>query len=348
MKKNDSGSFCNPSPLLLILLVVCITGCSSLLPGNDTAAYPPTYLKGVNIFFMPPRNAYTADDFSESLDRLTLDGVNTLFLIPYYFSSNGASSEIVATSQTITDSYLKAAITLAQERGFRVYLKPHIDLLNGKPRYTIVPANLTVWGLSYQSFIDHYLAIATACAIDGFVLGTELDGVADTDVFMSIAKRIRNSFSGELLYAASYDHFITAKVNSVVDAVGVDAYFNLDSNDPPSRATIMESTNYWLTILSEQAAKAGKPVIITEVGFCSRTGVTSNPGRWDGAAAVDLTLQEDCYEALLSQAANFKNIRGIAWWQWELGRVGGSANTDYTPRGKPAELVLQRYWGSHE
>jgi hypothetical protein len=329
----------------MLLFSLSLVACSGSTDSNTSRDYPESYGKGMNIFFMPPRNAFTPSDFSESLSRLKKDGITDLFLIPYYFSRDERSDSIFPTGQTIADSALALAIGLAGDSGFSMALKPHVDCLNGVPRYRIDPANMQKWAGHYAAFALHYARISAAMGLQRFVVGTELDNVSETKEFFEIIAKVRTAFTGEILYAASWDHFIDAEIWKHVDAIGVDAYFNLDNARQHSMSALMESWNYWLNVISEVGSSEGKPVILTEAGFCSRNGAAVNPGSWETAPVYNGQVQADCYRALLSQAASFKKITGIFWWQWELGGAGGENNCDYTPRDKPAEKVLKEYWG---
>ena len=311
---------------------------------EDRIGYGPEYGKGMNIFFMPPRNAFNSGDFIESLDKLHSLGVNTLFLVPYYFSPDQASDRIYATAKTIPDSQLVRAITLGREQGFAVVLKPHIDLENGEPRFKIVPTDFAAWLANYKTFILHYLEIARSEDLPDFVIGTELDGVSERDGFRRLCDSLRGTSPIRLTYAASFDHFIGTGIWEHVDRMGINAYFNLDNNRPPSRQALRETWNYWLNLVSTFASLKGMPVIFTEVGYFSRTTAAKNLGDWSGNKAPDPDLQGECYAALLSQAWEFPAIKGIAWWQWELGGIGGLENNDATPRDKPAENVIRSYW----
>jgi hypothetical protein len=299
----------------------------------------------MNIFFMPPRNAFSPEDFSESLSRLKQDGITDLFLIPYFFSPDERSDSIFPTARTIEDSALIHAISLSKDSGFSVALKPHIDLLNGTPRYRISPDNMGKWSLHYAAFIGKYLELSNMMGLSRFVIGTEIDRVSESDEFVDIISKARTVYAGHLLYAASYDHFVNSKIWKYVDEIGVDAYFNLDNSSDYSMNTVMETWNYWLNLISRVASNYDKPVIITEVGYISADGATRNPGSWETSFAYNGDVQADCYKALLSQAGNFGRITGIFWWQWDLGGVGGPGTIDYTPRGKPAEQVIKEYWG---
>ncbi len=328
----------------ILLSFSILLHCSSLEEPCASCDYPDSYCKGMNVFFMPPRNAFSKSDFNESLSRLKKDGITDLFLIPYYFSNDEHSDSIFPTAQTISDSELVEAIRLSRYSGFSVALKPQIDLLNGIPRYRIVPGNIKKWTEQYAAFIKKYIAISVATGLNRFVIGTELDHVSETDEFIRIVSQARSMFSGQILYAASFDHAINATIWKYVDAIGVDAYFNLDNGSHYSINTLMDSWNYWLDVMSAISSNYGKPIILTEVGYVSRDGATKNPGSWEKSASYNGQVQADCYKALLSQACSCKKIIGIFWWQWELHGIGGVNNIDYTPRDKPAEQVIRDYW----
>jgi hypothetical protein len=306
--------------------------------------YRGDYSKGMNIFFKPPRNTFTEADFSESLARLKSDGINTVFLVPYYISENENSDDIDSTSETLPDSQLYRAIELSKRYGFSVILKPHIDLKNDVPRYKINPTNYSRWIINYKSFILRYLTIAVNAGLHDFVIGTELDDVVENEKFYDFCDSIRNVYSMRLIYAASFNHFLSTGLWNHVDIIGVNAYFNLDDNLPPSISRLHETWNYWLNVISDFSALKGKPVIFTEVCYFSRSTAAQNPGTWSGNPPADCNVQKECYEALLSQACNFERIIGICWWQWELNKIGGLSNNDATPRDKPAEEVLRSYW----
>ena len=294
---------------------------------------------------MPPRNVFDETDFSEHLTRMKQNGINSIFLSPVFFTESPSSDSIFATSATLPDSQLYRAITLAEQNGFTVALKPLVNCLDDMPRYKINPANFETWFLSYKKFILHYFTIAETFHHTGFVIGTELDGVSDSRPFLHLCDSLRSNSTISIIYSGSYNHFITTTLWDHVDIMGINAYFNLDNSEPPSPAVLHESWNYWLNLINQYAEIHNKQVMITETGFLSRPDAAQNPGSFSGTPVSDLSVQKECYEALLSQAALFTSIKGIYFWQWELGDNGRIDCCDYTPRGKPAEDVVKKYWG---
>jgi hypothetical protein len=65
-----------------------------------------------------------------------------------------------------------------------------------------------------------------------------------------------------------------------------------------------------------------------------------------GDAPVNLQVQADAYAAFFETVWRQPWFGGVYWWKWFSDPDdGGTENNDYTPRRKPAELVLQQYFG---
>jgi hypothetical protein len=327
--------------LLIPTLTVLFLSCNSQF---SECEYGDTYGKGVSIFFMQTRNSFNIADFTENLYKLKSIGINTLFLSPSHFTPNSNATAIDSTSETLPDSELCQAIVLAKSQGFTVVLKPHINCTNDQPRYMINPYNYPKWLALYKHFILHYLSIAETYKLSSFVIATELDNVVEHDEFISFCDSIRASTDISIIYSSSFNQFVNTKLWQHVDVMGINAYFNLDNSLPPSPNTMHETWNYWLNLISQYSSIKRKSVIITEVGYMSRNTAAKNPGDFSGDKIKDFTVQKECYEALLSQAGKFEQIKSIIFWQWELGRHGDADSCDYTPRDKPAETVLKKYW----
>jgi hypothetical protein len=83
----------------------------------------------------------------------------------------------------------------------------------------------------------------------------------------------------------------------------------------------------------------GKPVIFTELGYRSADGTNRAPWDFERPAAYDAGEQADCYEAAFRVWSQQPWMRGIFWWSWPV-PPPGPADTDYSPRDKPAEPIL--------
>ncbi len=302
------------------------------------------YKKGMNIFFMNYRNKYEEADFKSNISELKGIGITTLFLVPYYFCANETDNVINSTRETIPISQLDSAISICTSYNIEVILKPHIDLINGVGRYKLSPSNLEIWCQNYWEKIKPLCFLAQEYNHEYFVLATELDKIINTSCFSSIIDSTRTVYKGKLIYASSYDHFLDVSIWDKIDVIGINAYYNLNNNKNCNLAVFAESWNYWLNIISDFSTQMGKKVIITETGFFCNEGVGNNPGDWTCSGDICFNAQAVGYESLLMQAYNFNNIIGIFWWQWELQNSGGLKNYDYTPKNKPAEDILRKYW----
>jgi len=330
--------------LFFTIVSICsLCTCSSPF---EECNYDTDYSKGISIFFYAKnRNSFEENDFNETISRLKSIGINTVFLIPFYITPDVQSDSIDPDENlTIPDSQLCQAISIAKSQSMNVVLKPQLNCRSGKPRFSINPLNYQRWLTNYKVFITHYLSISQKYALRSFVIATELDSVVEKNEFIAFCDSVRKSAGVTIIYSSSFNHFISTKLWPHIDIMGINAYFNFDNSIPPSPAALHESWNYWLNLLSQYSEIKGKPVMITEVGYMSRGNAAKNPGDFSGNYTPDMNVQNECYEALLSQACNFDKIKGIIFWQWELGKIGGITNSDYTPRGKPAEQTIKKYW----
>jgi hypothetical protein len=88
--------------------------------------------------------------------------------------------------------------------------------------------------------------------------------------------------------------------------------------------------------------RVGKPLLFTEIGWCSQEGAASEPWNYfhkQKATPAGLEEQRNCYHAFLKTWADTPEVGGMIWWEWNDDR-GGPEDYNYTPRGKPAEKVL--------
>jgi hypothetical protein len=98
--------------------------------------------------------------------------------------------------------------------------------------------------------------------------------------------------------------------------------------------------------LDALAARTGKSVLVAEVGLRSARGAALKP--WESAeervAEPDPVLQAEVLADWLAVLER-PSIAGILVWRWFTDPdAGGTADTDFTVQGKPAEGVLLCAW----
>jgi hypothetical protein len=331
----------------IVSVLVALFANSCITSPSSVKLYSSNYLKGMNVFFMSSRNCYRPVEYENTLNKLLLAGVNTVFIITFYYVKDEIADSIFATKETVPDSILCKIIEHTRAKGIEPILKPHIDLMNSMPRYLMKPTNMSRWIGFYKDILLRYIEISNTYGLNKIVIGTEINNIADCKEFHALIRdTLRHNYNGELLYASSFDHFLSSSIWSEVDAIGVNAYFNLCQRDDCLQADLVQSWNYWLNIIDRISISKKKPVFITEIGYYSRDGCAINPGDWSKGGHINFDEQAQAYEALLCQAYAFNNIKGIFWWQWELNNLWENDSSDYTPNNKPAEQILRKFWNN--
>jgi hypothetical protein len=236
----------------------------------------------------------------------------------------------------------------ARSLGLEVTLKPQIDILPSGWVGTITPSDPAAWFDSLQATIYHYADLAQQGGAGMLVIGTEfqsMSGPAYTARWQQLIAGVRQRFSGRLTYAANFDEFQQVQFWPSLDYVGVDGYWRLSNvADPPleSLLSAWASTGH-VDALRRTALAAGRPVLLTEIGYRSIAGATIHPNLWSTTGALDLSEQANAYEAAFRTFAGQPWFAGLYWWSWPATLPPDGSNTDYTPTFKPAEQVMQSW-----
>lgn len=325
-----------------------LTGATGMSP---TSAQPPRPvpqpvsgpLLGVNL------TAYTRDGYGQPSVRKAIDtladlGSTAVTLVPtWYMSSSQANRIAPDPDKSPSDSSLDRAISWSRQAGLQVILKPHVDVIDDSYRGEIRPANFDRWFRSYGDFIDHYATYASARSVDLFVAGTELKTVStETDRWRSVIQLVRDRYRGPVTYAANWDEVDQVQFWDDLDAIGVDAYYEL-SPDDGSTPTLQSLVDAWKGVsakLESTSESWQRPVLLTEVGFPSQTGATVKPYEVTDQPA-DQSIQALAYKATFKALSGSSWLRGISWWSWRADPSPEEDHeTDYSPEGKQAQKAL--------
>jgi hypothetical protein len=215
----------------------------------------------------------------------------------------------------------------------------------GEWRGTLAPDDVDAWWSAYEAFVLHYAAIASDAGASALVVGSELGSTeAWRDRWYHLLGRVERAYTGALWYSANWDHYEKVSFWSRLDAIGVTGYFELTKDADASEADLARAWTAPRDALLAFAAKAGKPLVLTEVGYPSRDGSTTQPWDYTSTAAIDLEEQRRAFAALATAWADTE-LGGVLVWEW--GEGGGAKDGGYTPRGKPAACELAR-WFTHQ
>lgn len=224
----------------------------------------------------------------------------------------------------------------------------------------------TTWMASYTAYVmpfaqlagKHYPSVAM------FEVASELDiaFLAIPQSWRTLVSSIRSVYPGKLTIAANYGNALQITWWDALDYVGLDMYQGLGSIIPVLGVapTVADLFTAWQPILAQAQAlhtSTGLPIILTEVGYQSRPSCHARP--WgtkdrdpqDDSAWIqnhDPACQANCYEALLQAWTPQPWFAGVYWWLWRTDPShGGPGDSDFTPHGKPAEVVLRRWYGNY-
>lgn len=291
-------------------------------------------------------NGYAGASAQTAIRDIARTGANTLVLIVTAYQDDPAGANVSADPQrTPNPAAVATAMGIAAAEGLDVVIKPHVDLESGAWRGTIAPADTDAWFEAYGAFVLSFAAFAESNGARQFVVGTELAGtITHESHWRDLIKQTRDAFSGEVLYAASWDEASLVGFWDALDYVGVDFYAPVTYRADAGRLEILEGWQEWIRRLEILHKLAGRPVVFTEIGYRSVDEAGMHPYDFSGSAKVDLNEQTDLYWAAIQAAGSRDWIEGLYWWNWLASGDGGPANTDYTPSGKPAEKELADAW----
>ena len=216
---------------------------------------------------------------------------------------------------------------------------------------------------SYRAWVFPYFRAAAQAGIYMIEVSSELDtafGRAENEqAWRRFVADIRAlPFEGKVSVAMGYP---TDPWLSALDFVGIDLYPSFTPAMPlgqaPSVDSLVAQYEAQVTPMLQQYAARGLRVIISETGFQSRPNCHlrawgtplldfDDDSAW--VEVVDVQCQATAYEALMRYVSAHPEIEGLYLWLWRTDpTTAGTFNNDFTPHGKPAEVVLRRFFGNY-
>lgn len=310
--------------------------------------------KGINliIYYNDP---YFESKVNQLLDSLARLGVNSVGVMLPFVQEQIDSSEVSPdASQSLSNANLAILIRAAKARGMSVMLRPVLDeqnLLQQNPQFwrgVLDPADISAWFDSYTRFLLPLATIAQKQGADMFSVGIELSSLEPyTDNWLTLIAQVRAVYSGELLYSLNWDR-LTEDPPLFLDAlddVGVDAFFPLTDvptgSLDPSVPDLAQAWTKWLGVTRAymQDSRTPRSMIFTELGVRAQQGAFQRPYTWNTDTGPSGESQARYYDAACQATASL-GLSGVYWWYTSLEPSPDMA--DFDPRGKPAEIEVQR------
>jgi hypothetical protein len=304
--------------------------------------------RGLAFASWKPR-AYATAQAADALAQLAATGATDVAIVTTAYLRHDSDSEVaVWDHRTPTHDALRAALRVARRLGLRTALKPQVDLVGGGYRGAIAPNDPDRWFASYRDFLLPLAEVATDEGCASFWIGTELDSMTRyLDHWREVIEATRALFAGPLVYCANWTDLEsdeTFELGQIVDIFGVDAYFPVAEDPDASVGEMIDAWGRWTPFLEAAAHATGRPLLVTELGCTSQRGAAVEPWDYAERASVDLEVQARYYEAALRALTDCPAVAGLCFWAWGIGPAGPT-DRSHSPRNKPAEAVLRRFWG---
>lgn len=271
----------------------------------------------------------------------------TAVLIPFTLDQPDVRSSGVMARGAETE-VLIVLTREAREAGLAVVWMPVLELEHGGPtdwRGRIAPTDRSAWWTAYADAIVARATLAEQLGVRLFAIGSELTSMStddDGNEWRRLATRARTVFSGRLAYVANHDALDQLAAFGGVDVAGVSAYFPLASSPDAPADELARAWRGHAAALGTLAADTGLPVYAFEVGYPSLDGGAVRPWDYTRGTAVDLEEQRAAYAAAAAALAEEPSVHGVFFWIW-FG-PGGPFDRYYTPRGKPAQQVMESFF----
>jgi hypothetical protein len=288
-------------------------------------------------------------NYKRAIDEIAGLGARSISFFVTNYQEDIRSNTIYLNLRASEPLQLQEMIDHAHRRGLSVFLFPTLHLQHLGPnewRGVLAPTNPDQWWDNYFRIIRYYLHIATNHDVEMFSIGSELcANEQDYDRWMKIIRYCRENYGGLLTYSANWDHFHNISFVRHLDFFGMNAYFGLTNKNDPKYPELIEAWKPAKERIQEAYREYSKPILFTEIGYPSVDGTAAKPWNYFSTEPIDLEEQALCYQAFIDTwDPPPPYLHGVYFYNWW--GSGGIGDKDYTPRDKPAEDVLRRWYVS--
>ena len=252
---------------------------------------------------------------------------------------------------------IKITIDSAHKAGVKVMLKPQVWVGGGWVGGLdfATDKDWEQWENEYEKYILPFAKIADSTKAELLCIGTELkiSVVKRPQFWRNLIAKTRAIYHGKLVYAANWDEYPLITFWDKLDYIGIDAYFSLVPKATPSVSELETAWNPHLIDIQTFQKQQKKPVLFTEFGYMPIDSCTYKS--WEiekrrRGMPINEAAQANAIDALFTVFWKENWWAGGFLWKWfpEVKATEGREMKDYTPQGKQAINVLQKWYGENK
>jgi hypothetical protein len=288
------------------------------------------------------------------LDALKATGADAISQTPFGWQKDKNSPEITYKLENDRQWWgessrgIQATMDSSARHDIMNMLKPHLWVSGSWPGDIEMTSegDWASWFTNYTGFILDYARLAESHKIPMLCIGTELEMTSSrTSEWRKLIAQVRTVYKGKLTYAANFTEFERVEFWDDLDYIGIQAYFPLSTINNPTLSDLKLGWKKPLVKIENIVKQYNKPVIFTEIGYCNTIDAAREPWIWPSERKeVELSenIQALCYEAFFETAWEKSWMAGVFFWKWYPD--GRYRDPDFTPQGKKAEQVMQKYF----
>jgi hypothetical protein len=289
-------------------------------------------------------------DYRPAVAEVADLGASAASVVVNLYQENGASAEPGRhPKRTASDATVLATVRAARARGLAVLVVPVVLLEHpGEKEWrgNVAPPEVEAWFRGYRRELLRLASVAREGGATCFCVGSELSSLERHETrWRLLIDEVRGALPGvALTYGANWDHYDEVPFWDALDLVGLSGYYELAKSEGASDDELRSAWSRVRDRLADWRARRtpGKRLLFTEVGYASQRGCSTKPWNYLLSKTVDLDEQRRCYEAFLDAWRASPDLAGVFFYEWY--GEGGPDDATYTPRGKPTEQVLRRWF----
>lgn len=331
---------------------------SIFINANCQSAKPTkTSEKITGLTLVAPHRPFT----NAPIQEIQVAKAQWIAIVPYSFTRSGTPSVMYEGDrkngrQDWGESHegIRVCIDSAHKAGLKVMLKPQVWVGGGWIGGLDFPtdADWEKWEKGYENYVLPIVKIADSMNVELFCIGTEvkMSATKRPQFWRNLIAKIRPMFKGKLTYAANWDEYPLVTFWNDLDYIGIDAYFSLVPKATPSVSELETAWKPYVSEIQNFQKQQKKPILFTEFGYMPIDSCTYRS--WEiekrrRSMDINEASQANAIDALFTVFWKEDWWAGGFLWKWfpEVKANEGREIKDYSPQGKQAIGVLQKWYG---